>query len=211
MNKKKLLLNKNYVINELLIKEIINQNLNVQEFLLIIYFFNNNGGKLDVQTISDNLYLKEEDIMIALNSLVEKKLISIVSNKDENGKLSDYINIDGITDSIENNVSKDSKSDIFSQFEKEFGRTISSMEYEIINEWIDSGFKEELIIAALKEAVYNGVTNLRYIDKILFEWKKNGVDTVKDIEVKQKKYKEGKKSTNSLYDYDWITNDDETK
>ena len=57
------------------------------------------------------------------------------------------------------------KEDIYTIFEKEFGRTLSSMDYEIINAWIDNGFSEELVIAALKEAVYNGVPNLRYIDK----------------------------------------------
>ncbi len=41
------------------------------------------------------------------------------------------------------------------------------MEYEIIGAWVEKGFKEQLILEALKEAVYNGVTSLRYIDKIL--------------------------------------------
>ena len=46
--------------------------------------------------------------------------------------------------------------DIFSVFESEFGKTLSAMDYEIINAWIDKGFSEDVIIAALKEAVYNG-------------------------------------------------------
>lgn len=31
------------------------------------------------------------------------------------------------------------------------GRTLAPMEYEIINSWIDSGYSEELIIAALRK------------------------------------------------------------
>ena len=49
------------------------------------------------------------------------------------------------------------------------------MEYEIINAWLLKGFSEELVLGALKEAVYNGVSSLRYIDKILFEWQKKAI------------------------------------
>ena len=59
------------------------------------------------------------------------------------------------------------------------------MDYEIINAWISNGYSEELITAALNEAVYNGVTNLRYIDKILYEWNKKGIKSAKDINNKE--------------------------
>ena len=62
------------------------------------------------------------------------------------------------------------------------------MECQIIKGWIDDGFSHELIMEALKEAIYNGVTSLRYIEKILYEWRK------KDIRIK-KIYKKLKKST----------------
>ena len=49
---------------------------------------------------------------------------------------------------------------------------LSPMEYEIIKAWLDNDMSEELIKEALKEATFNGVSNLRYIDKILYEWGK---------------------------------------
>ena len=55
------------------------------------------------------------------------------------------------------------------------------MEYELISAWISSGINEELILGALKEATYNGVSNLRYIDKIIFEWGKKGFKTMEDV------------------------------
>ena len=79
------------------------------------------------------------------------------------------------------NEKKETKDDIYQVFEREFGRTLSTMDYEIINAWIDGGYSEELIIAALREAVYNGVTNLRYIDRILNEWNKKGIKAPEDI------------------------------
>ena len=98
-------------------------------------------------------------------------------------------------------------SDIFSIFEKEFGRTISSMECQIIKGWIDDGFSHELIMEALKEAIYNGVTSLRYIEKILYEWRKKGYKNKKDIQEAKEKYRESKKETKDYFFYDWINDD----
>ena len=99
------------------------------------------------------------------------------------------------------------KSDIFSEFEKEFKRPISSMEYEIINAWLEKGYTEELIRGALKEAVYNGVSNLRYIDKILYEWSKKGFNNMNDVNRHLEKRDEEKIDRKELFDYNWL--DDE--
>ena len=78
------------------------------------------------------------------------------------------------------------------------------MEYEIINGWLDVPFKEELIISALKEATYNGVSNLRYIDKILYEWKKKGINSKEDIEKNRNDFQNRKVESKPLFDYDWL-------
>ena len=69
-----------------------------------------------------------------------------------------------------NNTSNSENSNIFEIIEKEFGRTLSPIEFEIIKAWLDNDMSEELIREAIKEATFNGVSNLRYIDKILYEW-----------------------------------------
>lgn len=69
------------------------------------------------------------------------------------------------------------------------------MEYETINRWISSGVKEELIVEALREAVINNVRNLRYIDKIIYEW--------------TKKTMRPKEESEELFDYDWLEDTDE--
>ena len=77
------------------------------------------------------------------------------------------------------------------------------MEYEFINEWINSGMSEELIKEALKEATYNGVSNLRYIDKIIYEWTKKGYKTVEDVN-KNRYQKETKKENSDFFEYNWL-------
>ena len=178
--------------------------LNIKELdlLIIIYLMNNNDLEFNPNTISKNLDITQKEVMASIGNLTENNLIKIESKKID-GIRKDIINLDNIYDKLlylSINEEKEEKTDIYSTFEKEFGRTLSSMEYEIINSWIDSGITEELILSALKEAVFNGVFKLNYIDKILYEWNKKGIKEKKDI-IKKETKKEEKKE---LYDYNWL-------
>ena len=104
-------------------------------------------------------------------------------------------------------------SNVFEIIEKEFGRTLSPIEYEIIKAWLDSGFSEELIKEAIKEATMNNVSNLRYIDKILFEWSKAGIKTSQDVEKNRKKRndtrdKQDENIDMDIIDYNWFDDDE---
>jgi DNA replication protein len=56
--------------------------------------------------------------------------------------------------------------------------------------WLDDdGHSVEIIRAALKEAVLAEKLSLRYIDRILFEWKKKNVKTIADVEKQTKKFR----------------------
>ena len=152
--------------------------------------------------------------MEILNSLNEKKIISLTVEKNSGHKSEEYISLDLLYKKITNllldkeSESKDlDNSDIFSIFESEFGRTISSMECQIIKGWIDDNFTHELIMEALKEAIYNGVTSLRYIEKILYEWRKKGYKNKKDIMEAKNKYRESKKEVKDVFYYDWLNDD----
>lgn len=68
--------------------------------------------------------------------------------------------------------------DLFSTFEAEFGRPLSPMECEMLSNWIDRDiYSGDLIVAALKEAVFAGKLHFRYIDRILLEWGRNQIRT----------------------------------
>ena len=95
-------------------------------------------------------------------------------------------------------------SNIYSTFEKELGRSLSPIEYELIAGWLDLNYKEEIILAALKEAVFNGVNNFRYIDRILFEWNKKGVDSIDKVDKNKKEFKKQKEENIEVPDYDWL-------
>lgn len=68
--------------------------------------------------------------------------------------------------------------ELFTVFEQEFGRPLSPMECETISAWLDQDqYPHEMILSALKEAVFAGKVHFRYIDRILFEWSRNRVRT----------------------------------
>ena len=77
---------------------------------------------------------------------------------------------------------------------------------EIISAWIENGTSEETIKLALKEATYNGVTNLRYIDRIISEWSKKGIKTQEDVEKSRMNFRQKKeaKPKNDILNYDWL-------
>lgn len=196
---------KNLVIPAYILDVVKKLNLNLNEFLLLIYFWNEIESPFDVSLIAKEIHLNENEVLSAFNSLLSKKIITLDTIKDSNKKCIEVVNLQYFYNMIEENLNviktKQETVDIYATFESEFGRPISSMEYEIIRAWIEKGFSEELILGALKEAVYNGVNNLRYIDKILYEWQRKGYKSIKDVS----SYKTNTdNNTKPLFDYNWL-------
>lgn len=87
---------------------------------------------------------------------------------------------------------EDISRNLFSIFEKEFGRPLSPMECETISSWLDQdNYPEELILLALKESVFAGKLHFRYIDRILLEWSRNRVKNAQDVKAYSQKFRGG--------------------
>lgn len=204
--------NKKFVTNSLFIKKALELKLSLEEFLMLTFFDNDYNEYLNIESLSEVLGFKIDESYRVFNSLISKKLITIETEKDLDGRMVEKVNLDNFYNMIVeekiNDKKKSEKEDIFAIFEKEFARTITSMEYEIINAWISKGYSEELIIGALKEAVYNGVNNLRYIDKILYEWNKKGFKTCDDVNNFMVSRNSKKDDAKELFEYNWLDEDE---
>lgn len=211
----KLLTAKKLVVSGEIIKVAINSNLSLDEFLVLIYFDNSFNNNFDIELVSKVLGLDINKAMEAFNSLMVKGLVSLESVKDIENRLNEVVKLDGTYRLIMDSSIEESKSivkeDIFRTFEKELGRTMSPMELELINGWLISGTSEELILGALREAVYNGVSNFRYIDKIIYEWEKKGFKTMDEVNsyIKNRYNEKSKdkvvsKKEQEISDYDWL-------
>ena len=186
-----------------------NLEINDKEFIVLMYLMNYNGG-FNPKYIGSELGISFKEILELINDLCEKGFIEI-EVRDIRGMKEEYISLNKLYEKLAflvlNQEKEDSKpNNLFSIFEKEFGRTLSPIEYELINAWKENHFSEELILAALKEAVLNGVSNLRYIDKILYEWNRKGIKNVSELQ-KQKESKP--KKDLDVFHYDWLNDDDE--
>lgn len=149
----------------------------------------------------------KHQVMNVINNLIHKNIISLEIER-VNKKANEYLSLDLLYDKLFNLIidkkeEKEIDVSIFDTFEKELGRTLSPMEYGQIQEWITSGNSQEMITYALREAVLNGVSNLRYIDSILNDWKKKGYKNKNDV-LKDREMYRNKKNKVSIYDTDWL-------
>lgn len=199
-------------IPRLLVEHYKDIKLTDQEFILVTYLLNTDLV-LNPKKISSDLKLELPVIFELISSLEEKDVLNIKTYQNKAVR-EEALDFNGLYQKLAFLVVNEPKktethTNLYDIFEKEFGRTLSPMEYEIINGWKEGNFSDDLIVTALKEAIYNGVSNLRYIDKILYEWKKKGFKTAEDVEKKNKNiYQSPKTSKEELYEYDWL-NDDE--
>lgn len=199
-------------------------NLNMEEFVFLMYLYNcGNKFLFDPGKFSSDLNIELIEAMNYISILTDKHLVRVEVLKNEKGLMEEFVILDDFYNKLSmitiDEVNSSSNSDcstIYEIIEKEFGRTLSPMEYEIIKAWIDSGYSEELIKEAIKEATMNNVSNLRYIDKILFEWGKAGIKTAEDVEKNRKKRNESKSNSQQtedididIVDWNWFDDDDE--
>ena len=198
---------KDYVLRKELFPLIWEYKLNLEEVLLLIYFMNEDVPTFDVEQINKITMISVNKILDSFTSLTNKGLISIDVIKENSG-VKEVVNLDPIykcmIDGLMKNNKKVVNNNIFEKFEKEFSRTLSPMEYEIINDWLDKNTSEELILGALKEATYNGVNNLRYIDKIIYEWNKKGFKNMEDVNNHLKSRNALDKNVKEISDYNWL-------
>lgn len=194
-----ILKNGNMTVPKLLLTNYKKLKITEKELIILIYLIN--IIEFDPEQMSKDLNMKIPEVLELIDKLTKKDLIKIETKA---GTIyEEHINLDELYNKLALiiiNEKEEITINIYDKFEKEFARTLSPMEYEIIGAWLDNNYKEEIIEEALKEAIYNGVTNLKYIDKILSEWQKKGIKEKSDIKTKNVK-KEQKKE---VFEYDWL-------
>ena len=208
----------NLSINELLIQN-MDKDLTLKDFLVFLKLLNTSCECFDCSKMAKTLGLTEEDVMTSFNNLIIKGIIEYKPVK-ENGKIKEVISLDKFYNNVAlklNNQNKlDISNNIYDIFQKELVRSLSPTECEYINNWLEKGLTEDLIIGALKEAVLSGVKSFRYIDRVLFDWQEKGYRSMNDVEISKKKntkapekINQDNNSNEEYFDYDWLNDDDE--
>ena len=210
---KELLMSRDIIIPKVLFMKYKEIGLSSDELIFIIYLIN--GSEIfNPKQISDDLKISLTDVMVRMDDLSSKGILKLDLKKVGSVR-NEYINLDGLYSKLtflmmgkEVNEKKEA-TNIYDICQSEFGRAITPMEYQIIGAWLDNGISEEIIILAVKEAVYQGVTKLRYIDSIISDWNKKGIKTKEDVEKSRMSFKKNREQKKDLVNkeilqYDWL-------
>ncbi len=154
--------------------------------------------------IAGRTSFSEEECSSILRSLIQKQLLSIEQKNQKFQVGNECYSLEPLWEKLfqKSQPQKDSPAqpeNLFPLFEQEFGRPLSPFEIENINIWLDQEEQEPALIkAALREAVLMGKLNFKYIDRILREWKRKGIQTVEQARQHGKKFRQGQvKNTSS--------------
>lgn len=203
-----------------LLKNYKNMQLELNEFIFLMYLYHKGNNTIfNPSAFAKEINMDLEEVMEIISRLSDKKYINVEVEKNDHGLMEEIIKLDDFYNKISlmllDDINKDEvDSSIFEIIEKEFGRTLSPIEYEIIKTWLDNNYNEDLIKEAVKEATFNGVSNLRYIDKILYEWSKKGINTKEDVLEHKKQRnakleeKENKKIDLEIMDWNWFEDEE---
>lgn len=202
------------IIPRVLLTNYSKLNITAEELIVLIYLMDKGNNIIyDINLFVKELSLTKRKVIELINNLVEKNILNITINKNIDNVSEEYLNLDMLYRKITNIIldkelpSSTNNEDLFTIFEKEFGRTISPTEYEKINSWLNEDIDKALIVEALKEAVYNSTTSLRYIETILYSWKKKGIKTKEDVNKERIRYKKSKNEVIEVPDFDWVNNE----
>ena len=111
--------------------------LEIGEFLFLMYLYNlGNKFIFDPSKFASDLNLDIKDVMNYIGTLSDKHFIRVEVMKNDKGLMEEMVLMDDfysklslITMDEVNNVSSADNSNIYEIIEKEFGRTLSPMEY----------------------------------------------------------------------------------
>ncbi|MDQ0205960.1 DnaD domain-containing protein [Alkalicoccobacillus murimartini] len=195
---------KHITIPEWLLAHYTELGLNEYELMALLHiqsFIDQGDDFLTPTQLSDRMTLNHEECTKVLSKLIRSQLLALEKKSDESGILYEaysleplWMRIIELVDQKEYTASQvesvELEGKLYKQVEQEFGRPLSPIEAETLSMWIDQDqHKPELIYAALKEAVVSGKLNFRYIDRILFEWKKNGIKTTDQARAHSEKFR----------------------
>ncbi|MEY8531282.1 DNA replication protein DnaD [Lactobacillus taiwanensis] len=153
--------------------------------------------------LSERMNLSPVEISQIIQDLIDKEIIELGQKRDKEGRITNfydlnllYQKLDKIID--ENDANNDDQFNLTSdveekrkvnplqelvrQFEIEFGRLLSPIEKQEIAAWLNiDHYNPEIVKLALREAILAQVYNFKYVDRILLNWQRHGLNTPDQI------------------------------
>ena len=171
---------------------------NSDDFLVWQFFYLQNTTSLEeispVQ-IAESIGKSVAEVNRSMSNLTEKGLLqykTIALNGEIEAVFDALPALERLDEIVENHssvaqaISQNVLKDLVETFQQELGRLLTPFEIEDLTKTIqDDKINPELVTAALREAVFNGKANWKYIQAILRNWRREGITTVAQVEAKR--------------------------
>lgn len=188
---------------------------NTDDFLVWQFFYLQNTTRIDdlaPSQIATALGKSVADVNRSISSLTSQELLDIKTIK-VGDEIETIIDASPVLEKLDQLVTKSKAQpvhdedqgnqfkQIVSEFERELGRFLSPFELEDLEKTVKEDKTDiDLIREALKEAVFNGKTNWKYIQAILRNWRKEGITNLYQVEERKRAREEANMSQVSLSD-----------
>lgn len=214
----------NTIVPNVLLRYYQTLQLTGQECLLIGWWLGQSREEyfpIEVEVICETFAMTENKLFQIIQHLIDRQCLAVTQREAEDGKKREYYSLTPLMQQLailyrqsQAQQPTEDNQNIITIVEQEFGRQLSSFEIQTIASWKDQDhYSQELILAALKEAVLNQVFNLNYMDKILLTWQRKGFKTVQQVIMDKNRTRKGNfvangskddKPTNPVPLYDWL-------
>lgn len=197
------------IVQNFLIESYKKLGLSDREFMVVLHLINFSSKGNDFPTpeqICNFSSLNPEECSESLYSLIVRGFVRIEDYMDQSGMQFERYNLSSIYDRLAElyikedrekdlDLNDDTEINLYPLFEQEFGRPLTHMEGEILSQWLDvDRHSPSLIRMALKEAILSSALNFRYIERILYDWKKKGIKTPEEARKQGEKVRSYSKS-----------------
>ncbi len=199
---RKLLISGNVEIPLLLMQDYHKIGLNNKDLIILLQLFAFAKERIylpSTKALSLRTNFSENEVDNVIGKLLRRHFLQLTKNNDGYdlslliihilAKESNSFSNNG---AVNNNLKlNNSKRNIYRTFQQEFSRTLTPMELQTIGDWLDKDkFAPDMITLALQQAVNSQVFSLRYIEKILLNWKHEHIQTKKQAEKENLKHRQ---------------------
>ena len=207
---KEFIKDKSIVVPGFLLRQYQKLNLELDEFVMLLFLLDKDGQVFNPNILDEYFHFDLMKTMDIISNLTEKGILNLATKKNDSGLMEEIIDLEPLWSKLTMDLVNDLNTvnidelNIHSLVEEEFNRKLTSLEHEMIDDWEKNNYSKELIREAIKEASLNGITTLRYIDKILIDWTRAGIKRISDIPKKNEKKEEPE-----IVIGDWLNYDDD--
>lgn len=188
----------------------------------LIYENEHSNKQPSIQYLCQGTTMKEREVTGVIQRLIQLDLFNLTVQKDEEGRFAEFMDLDGFYNSFKKILEKEALNqkeqsdeetfkELFQFIEQSFGRPLSPIEIDTLNQWIDVDKHDISVIqAAVNEALSQEKVNFKYIDRILLNWKKNNVKTVDESKKINQQYHapQMKHTVKNIPKFDWLNEGD---